>query len=42
MKSVHVDVVRDSNYGCVSRVVKWEAVGDEISLDREQVYGVSV
>ena len=37
-----VDVVRDSNYGCVSRVVKWEAVGDEISLDRGQVYSVSV
>ena len=34
-------MVRDSNYGCVSQVVKWEAVGDEISLNRGQVYGVS-
>ena len=36
MKSVHVDVVRDSNYGCVSRVVKWETrfhwIGDRCTV----------
>ena len=39
MKSVHVGVVMDSNYGWVSRVVKWEVVEEKISF---QVYGVSV
>ena len=34
-----VGVVRDSNYGCMRGVGKWEEVGDE---DRGQGYGMSV